>query len=454
MLRFLDRNFSGESIQSGQIVSLAIPVLIDQSFILGLNMFNTAMISSSGVTAVSAVNMVDSLNVLLLNVLIAVATGGTVVVAQYQGSQNPEMVSRSTEQTVFAVPVFGAVMAVLLIVLRDPTLLLLFGSAERGVFANARIYLPGSALSYPAFGFYQACCCCLRGVGKTKPALILSMITNLSYVALNILLIQILHLGVTGMSAALNLARLTGAICSFFFLTRFDHSFCFEWKNALKPNLSIQKRILFIGLPFAAEQIFFNGGKLLTQTFIVQLGTMALTANAIAWSFVLILQIPCNTVSIVSVTVVGQCMGHRLIGDARKFIRSFLILSDVSLALFLLVITPLLPKLILLFSPPPQVVPQVMSAVLLTPLPQPVFWSPSFIIPAAIRAAGDAKYTSAVSLVCMWGVRVFGGWFLTLPMGMGLVGIYLAMVVEWAVRSVIFLIRLKGKKWYAHHVID
>ena len=51
------------------------PILIDQAFIIGLNLVNTAMISSSGVSAVSAVNMVDSLNIFLINVFVAVATG-------------------------------------------------------------------------------------------------------------------------------------------------------------------------------------------------------------------------------------------------------------------------------------------------------------------------------------------------------------------------------------------
>ena len=41
------------------------------------------------------------------------------------------------------------------------------------------------------------------------------------------------------------------------------------------------KKIMFVGLPFAAEQMFFNGGKIVTQMFIVHLGTYAIATNAI-----------------------------------------------------------------------------------------------------------------------------------------------------------------------------
>lgn len=72
---FLNKHFSGESIDYRQIIALFIPLLIDQAFIVGLNLVNTAMISSSGMAAVSAVNMIDSLNIFLINVFVAVSTG-------------------------------------------------------------------------------------------------------------------------------------------------------------------------------------------------------------------------------------------------------------------------------------------------------------------------------------------------------------------------------------------
>ncbi len=450
----MEKHLSGKSIHSQQVLALALPIFLEQAFILGINFFNTALISTAGVAAISAVNMVDSLNLLMTTVLVAVATGGTVVVAQYQGSHNQEMVSRSTEQTVAAVPLLALGLALVLIVLRDPILWLLFGSAEADVFSNARLYLMGSVLSYPAFGLYQGCVCCLRGVGRTRPALALTLINNVSYIIVNTLLISVFHWGVVGIAVGLNVARGLGAVCSLFFLTRLDDTLHFQYKGALRLNKDILRRIMYIGLPFAAEQVFFNGGKLLTQTYIVALGTLAITSNAICWSIIMVLQIPSNTISQVAVTVIGQCMGQRQVDDSRKFIRTFLVLSSVCYVIMLLIIQPLLPGLIGIFNPPEQIIAEIQRIVMVTAIAMPFVWSPSFIIPASIRAAGDAKFSSVVSLFCMWGLRVAGGGLLALPLGFGLIGIYLAMIVEWAIRAGIFLFRVKGNKWYAHHLID
>ncbi|MEH7376996.1 MATE family efflux transporter, partial [Neobacillus drentensis] len=82
----LDKYFTGKSIDYKKIFAIILPLFVDQAFLILMSLLNTAMISSAGVAAVSAVSMVDSLNIFLANVFIAVATGGTVIVAQYKGS--------------------------------------------------------------------------------------------------------------------------------------------------------------------------------------------------------------------------------------------------------------------------------------------------------------------------------------------------------------------------------
>lgn len=100
---FLTKHFSGDTLDYRQIISIILPLLIDQAFLVCMNLVNTAMISSSGVAAVSAVNMVDSVNIFLINVFIAVATGGTVVVAQYTGRGNKKMVPKALAGSISSV---------------------------------------------------------------------------------------------------------------------------------------------------------------------------------------------------------------------------------------------------------------------------------------------------------------------------------------------------------------
>lgn len=451
---FLEKHFSGESIDYREIIAIFLPILVDQAFLVCLNMVNTIMISSSGVASVSAVNMVDSLNLLLLNVIIAVATGGTVVVAQYKGNGNDAMVSKAAASTVSSVLLLSLIVSLLVIVFHEPILNLLFGRAQADVFNNAQIYIIGSSASYSFFAMKEAVCGALRGVGKTKQSLVLSLIMNLSYVLLNLLFINTLHMGVIGMAISMNISRFLGAACAFIYLTKIEITPIFQIKKLLDFNFLMLKKILYIGLPFAAEQMFFNGGKILTQIFIVSLGTYALATNAICGSIISVLQIPSSALCLTVITVVGQCMGRRDIKDARKFIRSFNRLSIFSFALVGLIVLPMLHPIVLLFHPPAQIIPVIIKIVLVSFVGMFLTWPVSFLTPSALRAAGDSKFTFLFSMLSMWLIRVVLGYILGIVLPLGIFGVYLAMNFEWFVRGLIFTYRLRGKKWYQHHLID
>ncbi|MFD0711559.1 MATE family efflux transporter [Paenibacillus sp. GCM10027626] len=436
-----------------QVLALFLPILIDQAFIVSLNLVNTAMISSSGVAAVSAVNMVDSLNIFMINVFVAVATGGTVVVAQYKGSGNHPMVSRATAGSVTSVAGIAVIIGLLIMALHNQVLALLFGAATDEVLSNARTYLIGSCISYVGLGIVQAVCGALRGVGKTRASLFLSLNMNLLYVLLNVVLIYFLHMGVWGLTLAVNIARFAGAVIALVYLFKWDATLHLRIRDLFHFPLSMLKKIMFIGVPFAMEQMFFNGGKLLTQVFIVSLGTYAIAANAIASSIAIVLQMPATALSLTIVTVVGQCMGRGNIGDARKFIKAFLWLGSGSLALFALILMPFYYPIVSIFNPPDEIVSDIFWLLLITSVLQVPLWSVSFILPAAFRAAGDSKFTSLVSMLTMWLFRVILGYVLGITLEYGILGVWLAMNFEWGVRGVIFLLRLRGKMWYRHKLI-
>ncbi|GIP30216.1 MATE family multidrug exporter [Paenibacillus sp. J23TS9] len=450
---FLNKYFTGSKLDYKQIIAIIIPIFVDQAFIILMSLMNTAMIASSGVAAVSAVSMVDSLNIFLINVFIAVATGGTVIVAQYKGSGNQEMVSKAAAQAITAVAILSVLLCVTVIAFHTPVLNLLFGKADADVFQNARIFLIGSCISYPFIAVFQAVTGALRGVAETKACLGLSLIMNLTYLGLNILFITVLDMGIVGLVISMITARVLGMAVSLYYMIKMNHTLKYRIKNALKIDFSILKKIMVIGVPFAAEQMFFNGGKLLTQTFIVQLGTLAITVNAISGSISLLFQIGGSALSIAVVTVVGQCIGNGSIQDARKFIKSFIGLSTAFFIVIAAVILPLFPYIIKLFSPPAEIVPDIFKLTLLIAITQPIFWSVSFIMPSALRAAGDSNFTSVTSLLSMWVLRVILGYFLAITFHFGIMGVWIAMVTEWGVRGAIFWWRFRGDKWYRRKLI-
>lgn len=443
----LNRWFTGNTLDYRQVFAIIFPILVDSGFLVLMTLLNTAMISSSGVEAVSAVSMVDALNIFIISVFIALSTGGTVMVAQYKGSGNEAMMNRTASQALTVVTLVAAGISVLVIAFHKPVLHLLFGAAEPAVLDNAVLFLIGNGLSFPLLGLYQAVAGVLRGAADTKAVLFLSVILNVTYFVFNLLFITLLDMGVLGLVISLILSRLIGAAASFFYVWKYTHALKFDLRAALKPQRDVVKKLLNVGLPFASEQLFFNGGKLLTQTFIVTFGTYALTTNAIAGTLTQLLQFGPGALSVAIVTVVGQCIGRNDEADARKFVKSFLGLSAVLSVLLALIVLPFYPLLIRLFSPPEAIIGDIFQLVLLLAVAQPVLWSLSFILPSALRAGGDAKFTSVTSMLSMWLLRVVLGYVLGVVLGYQLMGVWIAMIVEWGVRGALFAWRFKGKKW-------
>ncbi|WNR43308.1 MATE family efflux transporter [Paenibacillus roseipurpureus] len=451
---FLNKHFSGEVIDYRQIIALYVPILIDQAFLVSLNLLNTAMISSSGVAAVSAVSMIDSLNIFLISVFIAVSTGGTVVVAQYKGSGNARMFAKAAASSVSTVSLIALGLSLTILVFHHSALSLLFGNAEQDVFANAKTYLIGSCLSYVGIAIVEAVCGALRGIGKSRASLKLSLIMNLSYVVLNVICVNFLHMGVHGLTIAMNISRYGAAVIALLYLLKWDTNFQLRLRDMLHMNIAMIRKISFIGLPFAAEQLFFNGGKLLTQVFIVSLGTHALATNAIGGSLASVFQIPSAALSLTMVTVIGQCIGGRNIQDARKFAKSFLALSSFTFVLMALILLPLFHPIVSLFHPPADILHDLFIVTLINAIAQIPLWPFSFLLPAALRAAGDSKFTSMTSMLSMWLFRVVLGYVLGIVFGFGIIGVWLAMNIEWGVRGLVFLLRFRGDKWYQHRLIE
>lgn len=118
-----------------------------------------------------------------------------------------------------------------------------------------------------------------------------------------------------------------------------------------------------------------------------------------------------------------------------------------------MILMPLFHPLVSIFSPPPEIIDDLFVVLLVNAIAQIPLWAFSFILPSALRAAGDSRFTSIASMLTMWLFRVIFGYILGIVLGYGVLGVWLAMNCEWAVRGAVFLWRFRGKKWYAHKLI-
>ena len=79
--------------------------------------------------------------------------------------------------------------------------------------------------------------------------------------------------------------------------------------------------------------------------------------------------------------------------------------------------------------------------------------TPAFVLPSALRAAGDAKYTMVIGVVSMFVCRVGGAYLLGTVLGFGVIGTRIAWYIDWSTRILFFVWRYRSGKWKNYRLV-
>ena len=448
---WLDRRLSsqfGSTIFSYQkIFSMLLPLILDSFFVMAIGMLTTAMISSSSQESVSAVSLIGPLNMMIYAVYNAISAGGTVIVAQFKGSGETERMKQAAGQLLIATPLSAIIGGAVLITFSGPIVELLFHGVEAAVMRKAEQYLVGMTISSVFLAVYMGGFSVFRGLGETKICLRLTILINLLHFLCSFLFINIWHLDIIGSVLALNIARFIGGAAAVWKLLAPDSVLKVQKQHIFRLDRQILKSIFSIGIPFGMEQLFMNGGSMLVQIYVAQLGTGSVAANAIGNSVFSLIQSAPSAVGTLAVTVIGQCYGSKNKELAAKYGKSMVTLSTGLVLLSLLVSLPFMPLILRMYQAPPETVSTIYSVLTIAVVSMPFAWPVSYIMPNVMRAAGDAKFSSYFSLITMWVIRVILGYVFSISMGLGIEGVWYSMVLEWIVRSIVFWIRYRSGVW-------
>lgn len=453
----MDKWLSSEQFQGRQIFGMLGPLILDQFFIFFISMLTASMISASSQASVAAVSLVNPLSYLVTTLFFAVSSGGTVIVAQYKGKGDEAQVKRAAGQVILSTFVVATFFTIVMMIFAQPLIHAIYGGGstptDPAVLERATSYLKGFCLSLPTFAIYNGIFSVLRGVGSTKVCLRLTVIINVVHLIASVIFLNVLKLDIMGTALSYNVARIIGCVIAVTVILSPKGSLTLRFKDMLGFNWSLQKNIVRMGIPFALEQVFFNGGMILSQMYMVGLGTASIAANSISSTIANLFYAAGFAVSTLAITIVGQCIGAGNIELAKQYGKKLMWMGCAVCVASIAVIYPCLPLVLKLFKPEAETLPIINHLLIIALIPMPFFWSMSNIMPSVLRAAGDAGYTSGVSLSTMWIFRVGLGYMLAIPLGFGVHGIWVAMGIEWAVRSLMFWLRFRGVKWYKKSVI-
>lgn len=433
---------------------LILPLVIEQILLVTVGMADTMMVSTVGQEAISAISLVDSINLLLINIFSALGTGGAIVTAQYLGREDDENASLAAKQLIYVVGAVSAAIMVVCLAANGPILRLLFGQVEPEVMSGSRLYFYITALSYPFIGVYNGGAAVFRAMGNSKVSMLCSALMNLINIGGNAILIYGLGTGVEGAAIATLLSRMAAAVVILWLLCKGGGRV--QLNQLTKPEYSPEmvRGILRVGVPNGLENGMFQIGKILVQGLVASFGTAVIAANAMANNIVMIPHVSGSAIGLAMVTVVGQCVGAGEYDQARSYMLRLLgliHLSMGSLEVFLCLTAGFWVGLFRLPAETSSIAVQLIRSFTLFAI---FFWPSSFALPNGLRAAGDAQFTMLVSTASMWVFRIGCSFLLCSPrIGMGIMGVWMAMYVDWIARCGAFLWRFFSGRWKGRQVI-
>ena len=414
---------------------------------------DTFLVSYAGEAAVSGVSLVNAFNTIFIYLFLALASGGAVVISQYIGNKKPEQASEAISQLLMISTLFSIAVSVLVLIFNGSLISLLFGKVEPDVRQACIMYLRISAYSYPALAIYNSGAALYRSIGKTSTTMWISVFSNLINIAGDAIGIFGFHAGVAGVAVPSLIARAFSAV----FITvlcfqrtkeiRYSCRWIFTWKKEML------KRIMGIAVPNGIESGIFQLVKVALSSVVALFGTYQIAANGIAqsiWSVAALISVAMGPVFI---TVVGQCMGAGDIPQAEFYFRKLMKLTVGISVIWNAVIFAATPLFLHFYQVSPETKHLVLWLVIIHNVANAVIFPFADPLGKGLRAAGDAKFTMAVSLTTTLAVRLVFSMLFGIVFNLGVIGIALAMCLEWLSRAVIFWIRFQKGKWKTLHVI-
>ena len=426
-----------------QLIKLLAPLIVEQILTVLVGMADVVMVAAVGETAVSGVSLVDSISILIIQIMGAMATGGAVVCSQYLGKRQVRDAGTAAGQLVFVTLAISMAVTVAALAGNRHLLAVIFGQVEQEVMDNAQTYFWITALSYPFIGLYNACAALFRSMGNSKVSMFTALVMNGINITGNAICVFGLKMGVAGVAYPTLVSRMTAAVLILIQLQNRHNALRIRKIRALRPHPRMIRTILSIGIPGGLESGMFQFGKIFLQSLVSSLGTASIASYAVACNLVTLLYLPGNALGLGLITIVGQCVGAGKPKEAMHYTRlllgiNYLILAVISTAMFFG--TDWLVSVYNLSSEAAAI-----SHVLLRAhCAAMILWPAAFTLPNALRAAMDARFTMMVSVFSMWAFRIGFAYVFVNLFKLGVPGVWYGMFIDWAFRAAVFLARFSG----------
>ena len=433
---------------------LLIPLVAEQFLTSLMGTADSMMVSNVGSAAISAVSLVDSINVLVIQAFAALSAGGTIVCSQYIGQKNLKKATESARQLLLAVASISVLVMAVCLAFRTPLLRLVFGKVDAEVMDASKIYFLITSLSFPFIALYDAGASVYRAQGDSATPLRISVVANCLNITGNAVLIWVFHMGVAGAALATLGSRVFSAIVVLWLLRSPKNEIAVKDYLTIRPDGTQIGMILKIGIPSGVENSMFQFGKLAIQSTVSTLGTAAIAAQAMTNILENLNGIAAIGIGIGLMNVVGECIGAGRKDEAIYYTKKMCLVSEVVIIISCLLVFALTKPIIHLGGMSAESGAMCFFMVTWITIIKPIVWVPAFIPAYSMRAAGDVKFSMILSCTTMWLCRVTLCVVLCRVFGFGPIAVWIGMFSDWTLRGIFYTLRFHGRKWLDHKVIE
>jgi len=422
------------------ILQFATPMLIGNVFQQLYNVTDSIIVGRFlGKEALAAVGASFPLIFMLISFVIGIATGSTIVIAQYFGARDMKMVKRSIETMYIFLFFASIIMTVVGIMLSGPIFRLI--RLPEDVIPQAvtyfNVYLTGTVFFFGFNGISSV----LRGLGDSKTPLYFLVISTVMNIILVWLFVAVFKWGVAGSAWATVIAQAGAFFTGVIYLNR-THEVVKLNSFKLVFDRAIFRKSLMIGLPTGLQQTFVSLGMLAVTRIVNGFGTDVIAAYSAAGRLDSLAGMPAMNFGAALSTFVGQNMGANKPDRVKQGLKSTFMMSGALALLTSLVVIIFRHQLMHLFTDDVAVI-AIGAEYLVIVSSFYIFFSTMFVIGGVMRGAGDTLIPMFITLFALWAIRIPAAWIMSRYFGVD--GIWWSIPVAWFIgMSLSYLYYLKG----------
>lgn len=428
---------------------LALPAIIEMILQTAVGVVDTAMVGRIGSNALAGVGLGNQIMMLFNVVLAAIGTGTTALVARLTGANQPREAGKVAEQAVYIAIAIALLVMAILIPWSDNLLALFFKTTDSEVIELGSVYVSTVALALVFNYSLILINGTLRGAGDTRTPMRITLVVNAINIIGNYFLIYGIgpfpELGVQGAALSTAFSHMIGGILAFLSLLRSPKiAVRFGWR--IHPDLQIIKRILRIGIPAALEQGSMRVGGLIYTILIASLGTVSYAAHQVALNAESLSFNPGFGFSLAATTLVGQRLGAMQAEEAGRSGHAAVHMAMVIMAIMGVVFFFFAEQIVWIFNREAEVVELASICLRIVAIAQPAL-AAQMVYSGALRGAGDTKGILWITLSGFFVIRLSLSYVLAIVFQMGLVGAWIAMVIDLYFRATLSWLRFHKGSW-------